>query len=418
VGKRGQLTLNRSSWEDKKVEKQAMREMGSKGPVYSMPGLQMPKSILFGDGSIEELGKAVKRLNGTRAIIITDRNLVKAGLLELPKEVLTREKIPFGLFEEVEFEPTIGVVEKGNGIIRRDGYDVVIGIGGGSVLDAAKVMSCLVQNEGGVRACIGKDKIERAGLPFILVPTTGGTGSEVSSLAMVTDDADGVKKLISDKKLFPDVALVDPLLTHSVPPKLTAYTGMDALCHAMGCYITRKANPLSDSLAIEAIYLISHSLRQAVLRGEDRAARYNLSLGASIGMIARINSGGGAVHGLSYPQTEKYHFPHGKAIALIMPYVMEYNVSSAIPKFTRMAVAMGEKIEGLSAKEAAEKAVDVIKKLMKDTGILEPLREFGIKREEFQVFADLVYEFSYRHIEANPRLLSKEEIIQIYENAW
>lgn len=147
-------------------------------------------------------------------------------------------------------------------------------------------------------------------------------------------------------------------------------------------------------------------------------ARYNLSLGASIGMIARINSGGGAVHGLSYPLTEKYHFPHGKAIALIMPYVMEYNVSSAIPKFTRVATAMGEKIEGLSEKDAAEKAVDAIKKLMKDTGILEPLREFGIKKEEFQEFADLVYQFSYRHIEANPRMLTQEDIIKIYENAW
>jgi 1,3-propanediol dehydrogenase len=193
---------------------------------------------------------------------------------------------------------------------------------------------------------------------------------------------------------------------------------MDALCHAMGCYITRKANPLTDSLAIEAIYLISNHLRQAVRNGGDSVARYNLALGASIGMIARINSGGGAVHGLSYPLTEKYHFPHGKAIALIMPYVMEYNASSAIPKFIRVAVAMGEKVEGLSEERAAEKAVDAIKKLMKDTGILEPLREFGVKKEEFQEFADLVYQFSYRHIEANPRMLTKEDIVKIYENAW
>jgi alcohol dehydrogenase class IV len=393
-------------------------ESEEQGPMHSIPGLQMPKSILFGNGCIEELGKEVKKLDGKKVIIITDRNLVKAGLLEKPKQILTREKIDVDLFEDVEFEPTAEVVEKGRGLIRQKGYDILIGIGGGSVLDATKVIACLVKNEGKLQNYIGKDKIEKKGLPFILVPTTGGTGSEVSLNAMVTDDADGVKKLFSDRKLFPDVALVDPLLTHSVPPKLTAYTGMDALCHAMGCYITRKANPLTDSLAIEAIYLISHHLRQAVRNSKDRLARYNLALGASIGMIARINSGGGAVHGLSYPLTEKYHFPHAKAIALIMPYVMEYNVSSAIPKFIRIAIAMGEKVEGLSEEGAAKKAVDAIKKLMEDTGILEPLREFGVKKEEFQEFSDLVYQFSYRHIEANPRMLTKEDIVRIYENAW
>jgi alcohol dehydrogenase class IV len=398
--------------EEKKIESR------NRGPIYSILGLQMPKSILFGNGSIEELGKEVKKLGGKKAIIITDRNLVKAGLLEKPKQILARDKIDFDLFEDVEFEPTAGVVEKGRDIVRREGYDIVIGVGGGSVLDATKVIACLVKNEGTIQKYIGKDKIEKNGLPFILVPTTGGTGSEVSLNAMVSDETDGIKKLFSDRKLFPDVALIDPFLTHSVPPKLTAYTGMDALCHAMGCYITRKANPLSDTLAIEAIYLISNHLRQAVRNGEDSVARYNLALGASIGMIARINSGGGAVHGLSYPLTEKYHFPHGKAIALIMPYVMEYNVSSAIPKFIRIATAMGERVEGLSEERAAKGAVEAIKKLMKDTGILEPLREFGIKKEEFQEFADMVYQFSYRHIEANPRMLTREDIVRIYENAW
>jgi alcohol dehydrogenase class IV len=400
------------------MDKEKKIESENRGPMYSIPGLQMPKSILFGNGSIEELGKEVKRLGGKKAIIITDRNLVKGGLLEKPKQILARENIDVDLFEDVEFEPTSGVVGKGRDIIRQKGYDIAIGIGGGSVLDATKVIACLVKNEGKLQNYVGKDKIEKNGLPFILVPTTGGTGSEISLNAMVTDDTDGVKKLFYDRKLLADVALVDPLLTHSVPPKLTAYTGMDALCHAMGCYITRKANPLTDSLAIEAIYLISNHLRQAVRNGGDSVARYNLALGASIGMIARINSGGGAVHGLSYPLTEKYHFPHGKAIALIMPYVMEYNASSAIPKFIRVAVAMGEKVEGLSEERAAEKAVDAIKKLMKDTGILEPLREFGVKKEEFQEFADLVYQFSYRHIEANPRMLTKEDIVKIYENAW
>jgi alcohol dehydrogenase class IV len=393
-------------------------ERQKRDTIHVIPGLQMPKLVLFGNGSIEELGNEVRKLNGKKVLVMTDRNLVKAGLLETPKQVLAREKIDADLFEDVEFEPTSGVIEKARVILRQNRYDVVIGIGGGSVLDAAKIAACLVNEGGKITDYVGKDKIERRGLPFILSPTTGGTGSEVSSNSMFTDDADGIKKLIAGSKLYPDVALVDPFLTHTVPPKLTAYTGMDALCHAMGCYITKKANPFTDSLALEAIYLISHNLRQAVRNGRDRDARYNMSLGASLGMLARANSGGGAVHGLSYPLTEKYHFPHGKAIALLMPYVMEYNVDAALPKFVRIASAMGEKTEGLSEKQAGDKAVDAIKKLMKATGILEPLREFGVKKEEFQEFADLVYQASYRHIEANPRMLTKEDIVKIYENAW
>ncbi len=395
------------------------KESEGKGTIYAIPGLRMPKSMLLGNGSIEEIGKEVKKLGGKRAIIITDRNLVKSGLLEKPKQVLERENIGVHFFEDVEFEPTTSVVEKGRNAVKEKQCDIVIGIGGGSVLDAAKVIACLATNQGGARDYLGKDKFEKRGLPLILMPTTGGTGSEVSPNAMLTDDEDGRKKVVSDNKLFPDLSLVDPLLTLTVPPQLTAYTGMDALCHAMGCYICRRANPLSDALALEAMYLISHNLRRAVSKGElDTEARYNMSLGAAIGMIARINSGGGATHGLSYPLTEKYHFPHGKSIALIMPYVMESNVSSAIPKFIRIAKAMGEKTEGLSERKAADKAVDAIKALMKDIGILLPLREFGVKKEEFPEFAELVYQLSYRHIEVNPRMLTKEDIIKIYENAW
>jgi alcohol dehydrogenase class IV len=387
--------------------------------IYAIPSLRMPKSILFGNSSIEEIGREVKKLGGKRAIIITDRNLVKSGLLENPKQVLERENIDVALFEDVEFEPTTSVVEKGRNVVKERQSDIIIGIGGGSVLDATKVIACLAKNEGKVQDYLGKDKFGKRGLPLILVPTTGGTGSEVSPNAMLTDDRDERKKVVSDDKLFPDLSLVDPLLTLTVPPKLTAYTGMDALCHAMGCYICRRANPLSDALAVEAMYLISHNLRQAVSKGqEDTEARSNMSFGAMVGMIARINSGGGATHGLSYPLTEKFHFPHSKSIAVIMPYVMEANVSSAIPKFVRIAEAMGEKTEGLPEEKAANRAVKAIKKLMKEIGILEPLREFGVKKEDFPEFADLVYELSYRHIEVNPRMLTKEDIIKIYENAW
>jgi len=386
--------------------------------VYSIPGVRMPL-LVIGNGCVQEIGKRIKDGKGKKTVVITDRNIVKLGLLEKAIKALERENIGVDLFEEVEFEPNIETVEKAIQIVREKSYDSVIGFGGGSALDAAKVIACLARNEGNVRDYMGVNKIPKRGLPLILVPTTAGTGSEVSPVSVLVDEKDGNKNVLSDNKLFAGAALVDPLLTLRLPGKLTAYTGIDALCHAMGGYITKKANPISDALAIEAIYLISHNLRRAVYKGEvDIEARFNMALGAAMGMIARTNSGGGAVHGLSYPLGTKYHLPHGQSIALLMLHVMDFNVISAIPKFIRIAQAMGEKTEGLSEKEAAEKAIDGLKSLLKDIGIFQGLREFGVKKDDFPKFADIVYEVSYRHIEANPRHLAKKDVIQIYENAW
>lgn len=388
------------------------------GPAYSIQRLRMP-SILFGSDTIKEIGKEIQKLRGKKVMVITDRYIVKLGLLNKAIQAMEKEGLEIALFEDVEFEPTLEMVEKALKKIREKSYDVIVGFGGGSVLDAAKVLACLVANEGRARDYVGSNKISKRGLPFILVPTTGGTGAEVSPNGVFIDEMDGNKKLISDDKLFPDLAIVDPLLTLSVPPKLTAYTGMDALCHAMGCYISKKANPLTDAIAIEAIDRISHNLRPAVFKGqEDVEARYNMSLGATMGMIARVNSGGGAVHGLSYPLGTKYHLPHGQSIALLMPHVMEFNLTSAIPKFARIAKAMGEKVKDLGEEKTAERGAESIKNLERDIGIFQGLREFGVKKEDFAEFAEIVYKLSYRHIEVNPRMLSKQDIIKIYEMAW
>lgn len=394
------------------------KENGKSSTIYSIPGVRMPH-LVIGNNCIERIGKEVENLKGEKAILITDRNIVKLGLLEKAKKALERENLGVDLFEEVEFEPDIATVEKAIKIVKEKSYDTVIGFGGGSALDAAKVIACLAKNEGEVRDYMGTNKIPKRGLPFILVPTTAGTGAEVSPISVLIDEKNGNKNIISDSKLFADLALVDPWLTVRLPAKLTAYTGIDALCHAMGGFITRKANPLSDALAIEAIYLISRNLRRAVFKGEvDIEARYHMALGAAMGMIARVNSGGGAVHGLSYPLGTKYHLPHGQSIALLMPHVMAFNVVSAVPKFVRIAEAMGEKTEGLSEGKSADKAIDGIKALLKDIGISQGLREIGARKEDFPEFADIVYEFSYRHIEANPRHLTREDVVKIYENAW
>jgi alcohol dehydrogenase class IV len=403
---------------DKKKEEEMSLKNEKAGAIYWIPGVRMPR-LVIGNGCIEGIGKEVSNLKGKKAIIISDRNIVKLGLVEKAKKAIEKENLGVDLFEDVEYEPDIATVEKAIKIVREKSYDIVIGFGGGSALDAAKVIACLAKNEGEVRDYLGVNKIPKRGLPSILVPTTAGTGAEVSPVSVLTDEKAGNKNVISDSKLFADVALVDPLLTVLLPPRLTAYTGIDALCHAMGGYITRKATPVSDALAMEAIYLIGRNLRRAVSKGQtDMEARYNMALGATMGMIARTNSGGGAVHGLSYPLGTKYHLPHGQSISLLLPHVMAFNVGSAVPKFIRIAEAMGEKTEGLSGGKAADKAIEAIKALLKDIGISEGLRDIGVKKEDFPEFADIVYEVSYRHIEANPRHLTKGDVIQIYENAW
>jgi alcohol dehydrogenase len=386
--------------------------------IYSIPSVRMPK-LIVGNDSTKQIGNEAKLLKGKRSLVITDRSLVKLGLAETARKALEREDIGVDLFQEVEFEPTLKVVEEAIRITKGNSYDLVIGLGGGSALDAAKVIASLAKNEGKPGDYMGTNKIPNRGLPLMLVPTTAGTGAEVSPSSVLTDEKDGNKKVLTDNKLMADVALVDPLLTVPLPAKLTAYTGIDALCHAMGAYITRKANPMSDVLAIEAIYLIGRNLRRAVSNGQnDIDARYNMAWAATVGMIARVNSGGGAVHGLSYPLGTKYHLPHGQSIALLMPHVMEMNVGSSIPKFARIAEAMGEKTGGLPQKKAAEAAIEALKSLLKDIGISQGLRELGGKKEDFPEFAEIVYEFSYRHIEANPRHLSKQDVIKVYENAW
>ena len=387
------------------------------GRMSRVAPLKMPK-LIIGEGSIQFIGEETEKLGGKNALIITDKEMIKFGLTKAAEDSLKQKNINVTYFEEVTAEPTVGVVEKAISKARKDQSDIIIGIGGGSVIDATKVVACVVKNDITVREYMKKTKkIDDKHLPFILAPTTSGTGAEVNSGSVIIDEEENAKKSVKNA-FFADLAMIDSMLTLSLPPKLTAYTGIDALCHAMGCYITRDANPLTEAIAIEAIYLIAKYLRRAVADGQDKEARHAMSVAASIGMIARVNSGGGAVHGMAYPLATKYHVPHGLSIALLMPYVMAYNVESSVKKFIRIAEAMGEKIDGLSEDKAAARAIESIKSLLTDCGVPLGLKAFGVKKEDFVSFADEVYQFSYRHIERNPVMLTKEDIIKIYEDAF
>ncbi|WP_277949813.1 iron-containing alcohol dehydrogenase [Priestia endophytica] len=296
-------------------------------------------------------------------------------------------------------------------------YDLLIGVGGGSVLDATKVLSIMLTNQENVRDLVGIEKVQNAGISTILVPTTSGTGSEVTYNAIFTDVRDKVKKGIVSPYLLPKVAIVDPALTLTVPPSVTAATGMDALVHAVESYTAIRAGELTDGIALQAIKLISRSLRKAVYNGKDVKAREDMAMGSLLAGISLGNAGVGAVHALAYPLGGKFKVPHGVANSLLLPFVMKYNVVADLEKFAEVAKALGENIEGLSLREAANCTVYALTQLAQDIGIPSSLKDVGVTAEDIPNLAEEASKID-RLLNNNPRWLTVKEIEKIYEEAY
>jgi len=380
---------------------------------------QLPKRIIFGNGAIQQIGTEIKNLAVRKVIIITDSGIVKAGLLEGAISSLKREGIQFEVFDKVIPEPPINVVEECTLIVKKEKFEGVVGFGGGSSIDTAKAVSFMATNDGNIRGYLGVNNVKQAGIPKIFVPTTAGTGSELSHTFVLTDEQSNAKITSYSPYVFADLSIIDPVLTLNLPPKVTAESGIDALSHALESYVTVRSNPLSEMFSLKGIEYISKYLRQAYTKGTKLLeARYFMCLGVCMGTMAIRSSGVGAIHALCYPPGAKHHLSHGLAIALMMPHVMQYNLISNLAKYANVAEAMGEKIEGLSLYQAALRSVDAVNSLIRDVGIPQRLRDFGIKEEEFSQFAEEIPKHYSHHLANNPRDLSIEEIKQIYRNAY
>lgn len=376
-----------------------------------------PNKIILSTGATKQVGIESKALGGKKALIVTDPGVVKAGLIDGVQESLESEKINSGIFDQVEAEPPARIVDECAQIARREGYDIIIGIGGGSSLDAAKGVSIMAINKGKVLDYAGTDLVTKKGLPKILLPTTGGTGSEVTRVFVVTDEAENTKKVIYSNYNLADVAIIDPVLTISMPSVVTADTGIDALIHAIETYVSVNATPFSDILAIEAINLIAHNLPIAYAKGSNIEARYNMALAASLASLAFTSGGLGAVHGLAYVLGTEYHMSHGRSNAIMLPHVMDYNKIGNLNKYAQIAQAMGENIEGLSSYEAAEKSVDASKKLLEAVNISIKLPDYGIRKEDLPKLVEGGMKQA-RLFVPNPRNLIKEDVEIIYEMAF
>jgi alcohol dehydrogenase class IV len=267
--------------------------------------------------------------------------------------------------------------------------------------------------------CLGIETVEKAGLPKIFTPTTAGTGSELSSAFIILDEKTGVKRTGYSRFAFADVAIVDPVLTLTMPPRLTAETGIDALAHALESYVGVKSNPFSEMFSYKGIQTICKYIRRAYAKGQDDLeSRYFMCLGVHGGTLGIRSSGTGACHALAYPPAPKYHLSHGVSLAVMLPYVMEYNLIGNLEKYANVALAMGERIEGLSVFDAAYRSVEAIKRLLQDLSLPLRLREVGAKKEDFDSFSEMVFKLYPHLINNNPRNMQVEDVRKVYENAW
>ncbi len=371
---------------------------------------------VIGSGSIGRLGAETASF-GQKALLVVDPGLPQAATADKVAEALTDGGVEYALFQDFVQEPEPDQADAAADMARQAGCDVVIGVGGGSAMDLAKAAAVLATNEGKALDYIGVELVPKPGLPTIMVPTTAGTGSEVTWTAVFTRRSEKAKGGINSPYLYPSLALLDPELTLSAPPDVTAATGMDALCHAIESYTSVKANPVSDLMAREAINLIAENLPLAVADGRNLEARENMLLGSLYAGLGLANAGVTAVHALSYPLGAIHGIPHGMANAILLPHVMNYNWLGNPYKFADISELMGEELEGVSTREAAKMAGMAVLELMADLDMPEGLEELGIPQDGLEELADKAMGLG-RVLENNPRVITREDALFIYEEAY
>jgi alcohol dehydrogenase class IV len=352
--------------------------------------LRFPTKIIFGGNSIGEIGNEAREY-GDRVLLVTGSSAMrKVGITDKIISLLKASEIDeIYVYDKVEHDPSTATVDRGTEIARGNMVDVVIGVGGGSALDAAKAIACMVKNEGSVTEYQSGKKIERAGIPFIAVPTTAGTGAEITKNAVLTNLEKKIKKSVRSPLMIAKVAIIDPVLTVTMPPEVTAATGMDAMTQAIEAYVTKASNPISSALALKSVSLISRNIIKAFDNGDNRNARENMALGSLLGAMAFANASLGAVHGLAHPIGAFFHIPHGVICALLLPYVMEYNLSVKTYEYAQIAEAMGQNISKAESKNvAARMSIRAVRNINSRLRIPPRLRDIGISREDIPKIAE------------------------------
>lgn len=398
----------------------------------------MTDRLKFGIDAANELGDEVAAHDADSVLIVTDDGVMEAGIIDEIIGILPTG-IEYDVFSEVESDPSAALMERAGRYAQEFDPDMIVGVGGGSSIDVGKCASVLCEHGGEILDYVapptGEGKtVPGPTRPYIAMPTTAGTGSESTSVAVVSLPDQKLKVGVSDKHIYPNLSLVDPRLTASLPPAPTAMSGLDALSHAIEGYTTRRydakeqpaspgdrpdyggRNVLTDVLCRKAIELIANNLRRAVNNGSDLEARRNMLLGSTLAALGFSNAGLGATHALAYPVAGEHHTPHGLTIALLLPEVIRYNSSSAPGRYREIAEILGKHTADLDRFEAASKAAEAVNELSDDVGMPDGLSAVGVSEHEIEVFAEDTMKLQ-RLLDGNPRKLDAEDAEKIFRRS-
>ncbi len=380
-----------------------------------MKQFHVPTRIITGLGCFAQLGQVVRMLGQRALLVCGQRALRQSGVLQLGFDSLHSAGVHTTVYDKVVGEPTLQMVQQALGLAHREEVDVVIGMGGGSAMDVGKATAVLYRQEGSVQEYHQGRPIEKPGLSFVSVPTTAGTGSEVTNNAVLTDPELGIKKSIRGPLLFAAAAIVDPELTISMAPKVTASSGADALCQAIESFVGHGAQPPTDALSGQAIQRIGRGLVRACEDGSDIHARADMHYGSLLTGMAMTNTRLGGAHGLAHPLGYHYHISHGVVCGLLLPYVMEYSLEHAPAKYAQVASLLGAETAEMSEQEAAQQAVAIVRRIIGTIGIPDHLRAFGVKVEDFPTLIEEALPSG--NLKNNPKPLAADDLQAILEQA-
>jgi len=373
-------------------------------------------SVRLGPGAIHEVGSFFKKAGSQKVFLATDKGVMKAGLVKSSLASLEKAQIAFEFFDEIEPNPSDRTVMAGAELFKKTGCDAILGVGGGSVLDAAKAIQVMAVHPGHVSEYFGVAAAARITLPkpyYLAVPTTSGTGSEVSRGCVITNTATNTKSVV--RAGLPHLAVIDPEATLSMPPFLTAATGMDALSHCIEACVSNAYNPVCMALGLEGIRLIGRSLKTAVQQGTDLGARLDMAVASMMGALA-FQKGLGAVHSLAHQLSTEAGIHHGVANSILLPHVMRFNLSEASRELWEVGRALGENVSSLSAAEGGERAFAAVTRLSREIGLPQRLRDVEVKESHIPLMAkkamgDWCHPF-------NPRPCREADMESLYRTAY
>ena len=381
--------------------------------------ITMPRLMSVGGGALAELPALMARLGLKHPLVVTDPYIARCGILDRATGLLDEAQIPFTVFSDTVSDPTTDVIETGVAILRDGDFDSLVAIGGGSSIDTAKGMSVLFANGGSMRDWKVPAEIPQLGPPLIAIPTTAGTGSEVTRFTVVTDTETDEKMLIAGLACCPAAAIVDYELTLSMPYRLTADTGIDSLTHAIEAYVSRRASPFTDGLAKNAMGLIARQIRSACAEPDNRAAREAMMLGATTAGMAFSNASVALVHGMSRPIGAFFHVPHGLSNAMLLPEITAFSAPAALERYADCARAMGVAEEGEGSQAAVARLVDELRRLNEDLKVPSP-QAYGIERGRYHELLPLMASQALASGSPanNPRIPTADEIIDLYRRVY